>query len=383
MRCTKAVFVTLCLALSLEARVQAGYNFTTLTPPDSDGSSAAYGINDQGDVVGLYYTPSSNRNYTGFVLSNGVYTTISYSPSSYIATTVSGISNAGSMVGFYQPPFFGPFSFEVIGGKIIDLPVPVPGSLSTQASGINSLGQVVGTYDGPGYYPCHGFLLNGSTYTTIDYPSVGGGDTMVGGINDKGDIVYVYISYMIYCGLVLSGGRYTTFSFSDSFETYVTGINQSGQIVGYYADNTAGNDHGFLYQDGRFTAIDYPGALGTAVRGINDRGEIVGSYYGADGTLYAFTAAPAVPEPVSAILLASGLGIVFTAASLARGRLSGGRRCEVRSGLVTLIEEDHLRFFPRSNRVRRRCRPRRTFPLAHDAGDVLEVRSLLSSAAVI
>ena len=40
---------------------------------------------------------------------------------------------------------------------------------------------------------------------------------------------------------------------------------------------------------------------------------------------YAFTAT-VVPEPASAILLAGGLGIVFAAAPLARGRLAGGRR---------------------------------------------------------
>jgi hypothetical protein len=48
-----------------------------------------------------------------------------------------------------------------------------------------------------------------------------------------------------------------------------------------------------------------------------------------------------------------------------------------------LIEEHRVRFLPHSNRVRRRCRPRRTFPLAQGAVEVLEVRSLLSSAAVI
>jgi hypothetical protein len=32
MRCTKAVFMTLCVALFLESRVQGGYIYTTLTP---------------------------------------------------------------------------------------------------------------------------------------------------------------------------------------------------------------------------------------------------------------------------------------------------------------------------------------------------------------
>jgi hypothetical protein len=60
MRSTNAVFVTLCLAL--EARVQAGYIYTTLTPPDSAGG-IAYGINDLGEIVGSYVV---NNTYYAF-----------------------------------------------------------------------------------------------------------------------------------------------------------------------------------------------------------------------------------------------------------------------------------------------------------------------------
>jgi hypothetical protein len=58
--------MTVCLALSPEPRVQAGYIYTTLTPPNSDRSEA-YGINDKGDVVGSYYGPSGNIGANGLV----------------------------------------------------------------------------------------------------------------------------------------------------------------------------------------------------------------------------------------------------------------------------------------------------------------------------
>jgi probable HAF family extracellular repeat protein len=130
-----------------------------------------------------------------------------------------------------------------------------------------------------------------------------------------------YLGPTGYVGFLLSGGKYTTISVSDSVDTDVTGVNQLGQIVGFYVD-TAGNDHGYLYQDGRFTEIDFPGAQSTDVNGINAQGEIVGTYIDAQG-LHAFTAT-AVPEPASFILLAGGLGIVFAAAFLGRGRVSAG-----------------------------------------------------------
>jgi hypothetical protein len=39
-----------------------------------------------------------------------------------------------------------------------------------------------------------------------------------------------------------------------------------------------------------------------------------------------------------------------------------------------LIKEHHVRFLPHSSRLRRRCRPRRTFPPAQGAVEALEVR---------
>jgi probable HAF family extracellular repeat protein len=218
MRCTKAVFVTLCLALSLEARVQADYVYTTLSAPGSFGTWA-YGINDQGDIVGSYNTTAGGGLY-GFVLSNGVYTTVENGP--FLSVTLTGINNAGSIIGFYALPILGnQGGFKVVGGTTTYL--DIPGGKATWASGINSLGQITGTYqDSNGNK--HGFLLNGSTYYRIDDPStVVGGGTSVGGINEKGDIVGFYDSKDGGRGFLLGGGTFTTLSFSDSVSTYARG----------------------------------------------------------------------------------------------------------------------------------------------------------------
>jgi hypothetical protein len=61
----------------------------------------------------------------------------------------------------------------------------------------------------------------------------------------------------------------------------------------------------------------------------------------------------------------------------------GPRSLGERLTLYPLIKELHVRFLSRWNRVRRGCRPRRTFSLAQGAVEALEVRSLLSSAPVI
>src|SRR5687768_8121163 len=67
-----------------------------------------------------------------------------------------------------------------------------------------------------------------------------------------------------------------------STATFATGINQQGQIVGYFSglnESGAGKHYGFLLDNGVFTAIDVPGAFGTHATAINDRGQIVGDSY--------------------------------------------------------------------------------------------------------
>ena len=64
-------------------------------------------------------------------------------------------------------------------------------------------------------------------------------------------------------GFLLDRGRYTAFEVAGAVtQTFPIGINDRGQIVGYYDD--ASGLHGFLRQkDGRFSRIDFPGARAT------------------------------------------------------------------------------------------------------------------------
>jgi probable HAF family extracellular repeat protein len=67
------------------------------------------------------------------------------------------------------------------------------------------------------------------------------------------------------------------------------GINDLGQVVGYYSDS-GGGAHGFLYNPstGTYTTIDYPGAVRTEAYGIDHAGQIVGYYYDSGGGLHGF-----------------------------------------------------------------------------------------------
>lgn len=72
-----------------------------------------------------------------------------------------------------------------------------------------------------------------------------------------------------------SGWTFTTIdnpaAINSTNGTYAQGINDPGQVVGYYYDS-AGNSHGFSKTDGSFTTLDYPGAhFQTFAEGVNNK----------------------------------------------------------------------------------------------------------------
>ena len=87
------------------------------------------------------------------------------------------------------------------------------------------------------------------TYTTFDDPLATGGDTQAWGINDAGQIVGFYEdSSLKLHGFLYSNGTYTTLddpSASANGSTKAFGINATGQMVGDYIN--ASGFHGFLY----------------------------------------------------------------------------------------------------------------------------------------
>ena len=106
--------------------------------------------------------------------------------------------------------------------------------------------------------------------------------------------------------------------------TAATGINNAGDIVGYFTD-ASNVTHGFIDVGGIYTTIDAPNAFGsTQVLGINDIGDLVGTYVDAkDLTTRGFVASP-VPEPDTLALL--GVSLAGTVILRRQRSKSGGWR---------------------------------------------------------
>jgi uncharacterized membrane protein len=110
-------------------------------------------------------------------------------------------------------------------------------------------------------------------------------------------------------GFLYTGGSFTPIAVPGAALSVATGINNAGQIAGYFfGAGTNGGQHGFLDTGGSFTQIDVPDSIFTDVFGINDLGQIVGTFCAGvsttamcsfdNSTVHGFLADP-VPEPTT------------------------------------------------------------------------------------
>jgi hypothetical protein len=119
------------------------------------------------------------------------------------------------------------------------------------------------------------FLYAGGSFTSIVGPN--GGQTFLFGINNSGNIVGFNGG-----GFVYTSGNFTSINAPGalSINTFPQGISNSGNIVGNYSDANNGLARGFLYEGGSYTSINVPGNPQTNPTGVNNSGSIVG--YSAD-----------------------------------------------------------------------------------------------------
>jgi hypothetical protein len=128
---------------------------------------------------------------------------------------------------------------------------------------------------------------------TFDAPGSGkdaGQGTSPQGINDDGEIVGYYKdgASVVHGFVRRSDGAFITFdapgaSKKATLGTLPQGINKNGDVAGYYFTDPNGVRHGFVrHKDGTFDKFDPPGSVGTVARSINDLGEFTGNYVSRD-----------------------------------------------------------------------------------------------------
>jgi probable HAF family extracellular repeat protein len=225
-------------APTASSRLPAQYAFQFFDPVGSQ-RTIADGINDVGVVTGEYLSadwfPGCGCGRHGFVRTpNGSLTT--FDPDGSISTRALGINNAGVIVGYYGDGSHAQGFIRTPDGKFTQQDFPSPPAFESGLTDINNRGDIVGGYD------------TGDVATSINY--------------------------------VLQHGRYTVMPDapgSAPLLTFASGINDLGWLTGYFQD-TAGNDHGFLFINGVYRIVDdpRPSNVNTLLYKTNDVGIAVG-----------------------------------------------------------------------------------------------------------
>ncbi len=307
------------LALSLvgppAARAQS-YNFVSI---DAGGNyqTELYGINNNGVLTGVAL--DSTYLSTGVIFNGGVPTFVS-TPGA-VDTEFYQVNSAGQIATSYYGAdnIYHAAVYNSGSSSWTYLP-DVPNYAENLAGGINNHGVVLGDpFVNNSFVGGVGWTWNGSSYSPL-FSAPGSDPTQLGtatySINDAGQIVgYYQDSNGVIHGYLKDGSSYTTLDAPGADgTTSAQGINNLGYVTGYYLD-ASGNYNGFVWHNGQFTPLDvnFAGAMGTDITGINDQGDLVGWYLDANGDLHGFEAL-SVPEPTTVSLMASGiLGIVILA----------------------------------------------------------------------
>ena len=284
---------TLCLLVALlgsatSARA-AEYQFTTISPPEAQ-ETLANGINNEGQIVGYYFTGSGDPRVVvhAFLLSGGVLTPLADPQGD--STTPASINDTGQIAGSYNVGL-DQHAFVLNGGVYSTIDPPGRGPFAS-ANGINNSGRVIGYFTDPQQRQ-HGFQYANGQFVTRDAPN--SSNTVGFGINDAGQGVgEVDTESGDTYGFLMVNGGFAPIRFPGAILTVARAINNQGDIVGTYVD-TASATHGFLVHDGVFTTLDVPGARLTNPTGINDAGQIVG-WSETSNFPTGFLATP-VPEP--------------------------------------------------------------------------------------
>ena len=156
-------------------------------------------------------------------------------------------------------------------------PIIVPGVEYLEVTASNDLGHYAGNTRGSDGEKTIGFTLIDGVYSAYDFPD--SNNTYLYGLNNRGQAVGFYVgSDEVAHGLIAHDGDMTPFDFPGASETYIYGISEIGQLAGNIADDS-GVIHGFVGD----AQLDFPGAMTTYAGHINSAGVSVGSYVDADG----------------------------------------------------------------------------------------------------
>lgn len=290
------VFVFVISGLCSAVGFADDYVFTILPGTYTDLSNIIpLSINNKGDVVGDYFNEGDGAQH-GFLVHDGKFSNLDYPGANTVTAT--GINDDGDIVGVYGSPSLGVWygSFLYHAGTFTAISIPGVMPQNIEVMGINNAGDIAGTGWTYGGYSA-GFVYNYKTNVTTflnnppDFYQV---TLRVMGISNDGKIVgYIEYANGGAAGFIYQGGSYTIYNVPNSRSTWFYGINKSGEVVGNY-EGVSINQYAFVYKGGNITPFSGPASSDwVSLTGINDSGMVIGNYMiSTPPYQYAFLAIP-------------------------------------------------------------------------------------------
>jgi uncharacterized membrane protein len=281
------VHIALCsiaLVLLFSASAFAQGTYAQLDVPGAT-ATYGYGVNDNGDVSGSFQDAAG---FHGFLFSGGTYTILNYPGGS--DTTPQGINDMGQIVGYARlnSHFIG-FLYDIPTASYTE--INYPGSTATDLTCINNDGTMGGSFlSSTGLI---GFELANSTYTMI-LPTNAVSSSVLG-ITDTAEFVGFASTSTSKRFFQLKNNRYSYLKLASLPGPFIADINFAGTaLTGYYSPSH-GQFASFLYQNATATTIQFPGSTQTYAYGVNNAGDVSGYFIDSAGAYHAFTWTLATP----------------------------------------------------------------------------------------
>lgn len=266
-------------SLALVSSASAG-TLIPIQPPSGSFQTGIFDINNRGQIAGSFTTDGVDL--IGFFGSiDGNYQTFTVNGNQTEARAING---QGLVIGFYVDEGL-PVEFaREPDGSLSDITkdgIPLLGI----AQGINAAGEFVGDYvRDSGSVPVRGgYKGNNSAWqedVDLPFPAV---RVAPRGINERGDIVGWFVAEggEGTQGFLISDGATTVLNFPGAASTFVQGINNRGQLSGSWEDADRVSHGFFLDSDlASWTSIDAPNSMNTQAFQINDLGQVALNGYG-------------------------------------------------------------------------------------------------------
>ncbi|MCC2960012.1 hypothetical protein LK540_06170 [Massilia sp. IC2-278] len=273
------------------------------------GSSAAFGISDNGLITGGADRPDGSSH--SFLYDGGIRDIGQLG----VASSGAAVNSAGQVAGTWVDAAGENHAFLYSAGVAVD--IGNLGADSARATGINEAGDVVGSSFLADFTAFQAFLYRDGVIRSLG--TLGGPSSWAAGINDNGQVAGTsFIDEETQHAFLYTGGVLQDIgSFGGAF-TEARGLNDAGWVVGYstYADDIPGIDFSsaFVYRDGAMfdlnLIVERPGVWSILdAYGINDAGQIAATACTEFGDCRAvrLDPIPPVPEPRPGALMLAGL----------------------------------------------------------------------------